>query len=40
LGLIAPAGTGDAVLAKIQAQAAAVLADPAVVAKLKPHTCR
>ena len=37
VGLIAPAGTGDAVLAKIQAQAAAVLADPAVVAKLKPQ---
>ena len=35
VGLIAPAGTSEAVLAKIHEEAAAVLADPAVVAKLK-----
>jgi len=35
VGLIAPAGTSDAILAKLHAQAAAVLANPAVVTKLK-----
>jgi tripartite-type tricarboxylate transporter receptor subunit TctC len=37
VGLIAPAGISDATLARIHAQAAAVLADPAVVAKLRPQ---
>jgi tripartite-type tricarboxylate transporter receptor subunit TctC len=37
VGLIAPAGTSDATLARIHAQAVAVLADPAVAAKLKPQ---
>jgi tripartite-type tricarboxylate transporter receptor subunit TctC len=37
VGLIAPAGISEATLAKIHMQAAAVLADPAVVAKLKPQ---
>ena len=37
VGLIAPAGISDAMLARIHAQAAAVLADPAVVAKLRPQ---
>jgi tripartite-type tricarboxylate transporter receptor subunit TctC len=37
VGLIAPAGTSDATLARIYAQAVAVLADPAVAAKLKPQ---
>ena len=35
VGLIAPAGTSEAVLAKIHKEVAAVLAEPAVVAKLK-----
>jgi len=35
VGLIAPAGTGEAVLAKVHKEAAAVLADPAIVTKLK-----
>jgi tripartite-type tricarboxylate transporter receptor subunit TctC len=35
VGLIAPAGTSEAVLAKVHKEAAAVLADPAIVAKLK-----
>ena len=37
VGLIAPAGISDATLARIHAQAATVLADPAVVAKLRPQ---
>ena len=37
VGLIAPAGISDAILARIHTQAAAVLADPTVVAKLKPQ---
>src|SRR6476646_167042 len=35
VGLIAPAGTSEAVLAKVHKEAAAVLANPAIVAKLK-----
>jgi tripartite-type tricarboxylate transporter receptor subunit TctC len=37
VGLIAPAGTPPAVLAKIHKEAVAVLAEPEVVAKLKPQ---
>src|SRR5262249_29739996 len=37
VGLIAPAGTSEAVLARIHKQVEAVLGDPAVVAKLKPQ---
>jgi tripartite-type tricarboxylate transporter receptor subunit TctC len=37
VGLIAPAGTSDVVLAKIHREAVAVLAEPAVMAKLKPQ---
>lgn len=35
VGLIAPAGTGDAVLSQIHKEIAAVLAEPAVIAKLR-----
>ena len=35
VGLIAPAGTGEAILARLHKEAVAVLADPAVIDKLK-----
>ncbi len=35
VGLIAPAGTGEAILARLRKEAVAVLADPAVIDKLK-----
>ena len=35
MGLIAPAGTSDAVLSKIHKEIVAVLAEPAVIAKLR-----
>jgi tripartite-type tricarboxylate transporter receptor subunit TctC len=37
VGLVAPAGTSDAVLARIHREVVAVLAEPAVIAKLKPQ---